>query len=65
MIWQPPRVDCIESKMIMRAVCLWIAEAMILPSLGMPNGSFSLVIDGNPTPEASTKVFDIVLRDIA
>jgi hypothetical protein len=65
MIWRPPGINHNQSCMITKAVSLWIGEAMALPSLGMPDGSFSLVIDGNTTPEASSKIFDIVLRDTA
>jgi hypothetical protein len=43
----------------------WIMEALALESLGMPVGSSSLVIDGMPTPEISTQVFDVVQRDAA
>jgi hypothetical protein len=40
-------------------------EALALPSLGMPEGSYALVLDGNPTPEHTSKVFRVVQRDVA
>jgi hypothetical protein len=61
--WLLPMEKYVYSSMVTNAVGLWLAEAMILPSLDIPNGSFSLVVDGGPTTEASSKVFDIVLRD--
>ncbi|EFQ87693.1 hypothetical protein PTT_16707 [Pyrenophora teres f. teres 0-1] len=41
----------------------WIMEALALPSLGMPAQAFTLVLDGNPTPEATSRVFEIAQRD--
>jgi hypothetical protein len=41
----------------------WIMEASILTSLGMPADSFSLILDGEPTPNRSAQVFDIVQHD--
>jgi hypothetical protein len=61
-------VDPIHSSMITRAVSLWIAEAMILSSLDMPDGSFSLVIDGSPTSKPrlgySTSFFTTPLHSL-
>jgi hypothetical protein len=38
-------------------------EASRLPALGLPSHSFTLVIDGEPIPTASTRVFDVLQRD--
>lgn len=59
------RNDKLTSRTISRAVGEWIVEAHLLLSLGMPQESFTLVLDGEPTPEKSTTVFDIIQRDIA
>ncbi|KAH7363384.1 hypothetical protein B0T11DRAFT_93367 [Plectosphaerella cucumerina] len=49
-----------------RVVALWIVEAHDLAALGMPAGSFSLLLDGDPIPEHSTHLFQTVLhRDVA
>jgi hypothetical protein len=41
----------------------WIMEALALPSLGMPAGSFTLTLDGSPTPRKTTEVFAITQQD--
>lgn len=47
-----------------RNVAVWIQEALALAPAGMPPGSFSLVFDGDPTPEHSSWVFEtVVFRD--
>ncbi|KAH6669751.1 hypothetical protein F5X68DRAFT_216090 [Plectosphaerella plurivora] len=57
---QPP-VDHFSAQ-----VALWIIEAQDLASLGMPHGSFSLLLDGDPTPEHPAHLFQTILhRDIA
>ena len=48
---------------VTRSVGSWIIEAMMLPTLGMPDGSYSLVLDGNPLPEHTSKIFRILQRD--
>ncbi|MCJ1457863.1 hypothetical protein MMC28_008232 [Mycoblastus sanguinarius] len=45
--------------------CRWISEASALPANGMPADSFSLVLDGDPTPDQSSEVFEIVKEDAA
>jgi hypothetical protein len=41
----------------------WIMEASRLPAQGLPSNSFTLVIDVEPIPTASTRVFDVLQRD--
>ncbi|KAF2439618.1 hypothetical protein P171DRAFT_490310 [Karstenula rhodostoma CBS 690.94] len=46
--------DILRSGVTSSAVITWIGEAIVLPSLGMPAGSFRLVIGGaHPREEAS------------
>ncbi|KAL5113549.1 hypothetical protein ACEQ8H_008558 [Pleosporales sp. CAS-2024a] len=59
------RDDKVAARKITEAVGSWIAEAVLLPSLGMPDGSFTLIFDGDPTPSNSTAVFNIIQRDAA
>jgi hypothetical protein len=41
-------------------------EALALPSLGMPEHSFTLILDGSPTPEHTSDIFrTVVQRDAA
>lgn len=49
-----------------KAIGTWIAEAFRLPSLGMPEGSYTLVFDRDlMSPEKSTAAFALVQRDAA
>ncbi|KAI4665268.1 uncharacterized protein J4E78_002728 [Alternaria triticimaculans] len=57
--------DQCPAKLITKAVGAWVKEAMCLPELGMPHGSFTLVLDGDPCPELSSRAFRIVQRDVA
>ncbi|KAI4614578.1 hypothetical protein J4E83_007232 [Alternaria metachromatica] len=57
--------DRCPARLITRAVGTWIKEAMCLPELGMPHGSFTLVLDGSPVPEHSSRMFRVVQRDVA
>ncbi|KAI0425368.1 hypothetical protein F5Y09DRAFT_321919, partial [Xylaria sp. FL1042] len=43
----------------------WITEAMDLFRAGMPKGSFSLVLNGNETAEASSSIFQKLQGDAA
>lgn len=45
--------------------CKWITEAYSLTANGMPTKSFSLVLDGDPAPDQSSKLFEIVKEDAA
>ncbi|KAI7778828.1 hypothetical protein LA080_001609 [Diaporthe eres] len=46
-------------------VARWIMEALALVPAGMPPGSFTLVLDGNPAPEHCAQLFQRVQRDAA
>ncbi|KAF1847074.1 uncharacterized protein K460DRAFT_281411 [Cucurbitaria berberidis CBS 394.84] len=48
-----------------RCIAPWIMEALALGRLGMPPESFTLILDGQPTPDKSAQVFEIVQRDAA
>lgn len=57
--------DKLTSRSITQAVGTWIVEAQLLPSLGMPQNSYTLMFDGDPIPHKSAMVFDIIQRDVA
>jgi hypothetical protein len=57
--------DRLVSCGVTKSISTWIAETLLLPSLGMPGGSYTLTFDGDPTPEKSAEVFAIVQRDAA
>ncbi|KAI4695935.1 uncharacterized protein J4E88_000105 [Alternaria novae-zelandiae] len=65
------RYDCVPPQILSRGsfgysgVADWIMEALALESLGMPSGCFTFVIDGEPTPEQSTRVFNILQHNAA
>ncbi|KAI4650284.1 uncharacterized protein J4E79_009552 [Alternaria viburni] len=58
-------IDRLAAKDITREVGKWAIEASILPSLGMPEECFTLVLDGEPTPAHTTKLFRVVQEDMA
>ena len=45
--------------------CQWITEASALHAYGMPAGSFTLILDGDPVPELASEAFNIVKEDAA
>ena len=45
--------------------CQWITESSALRSNGMPPGSFSLLLDGDPLPDLASKAFEILKDDAA
>ncbi|KAH6475605.1 hypothetical protein HBI59_000530 [Parastagonospora nodorum] len=57
------RNDKLAARDITKSIGTWIVEAHRLPSLGMPEGSYTLVFDGGPMPEKSTAAFAVVQRD--
>lgn len=62
-LWQtvlPVHDEKVQSGDIAKAVGAWTAECHILPSLGMPSSSYSLVFDGQTNPEKSTAVFSVL-----
>ncbi|KAI4933215.1 hypothetical protein J4E85_003620 [Alternaria conjuncta] len=50
---------------IQRFASIWMTEVLVLPLLGMPPGCFTLILDGNPTPDYMTQIFKVVQRDVA
>ncbi|KAK1762128.1 hypothetical protein QBC33DRAFT_462101, partial [Phialemonium atrogriseum] len=47
-------------------VAEWIVEALTLISAGMPAGSFTMVLDGEPAPGRCSEIFQTILqRDVA
>lgn len=50
---------------ITEPVARWVVEALALVPAGMPPGSFTLVLDGNPAPEQCAQLFQRVQRDAA
>jgi len=59
------RNDKLQARDVTRSIGTWIVEALRLPSLGMPEGSYTLIFDGDPMPEKSTAAFAVVQRDAA
>jgi hypothetical protein len=57
--------DKLSARGVTQSVGTWIVESLLLPSLGMPQGSYTLVLDGNPIPEQTAAVFRVVQRDAA
>jgi hypothetical protein len=53
----------LSTQFITKEVARWLAEGMELPSLGTPDGSFTMTLDGNPLPELTARVFNMVQRD--
>lgn len=66
-VWQPKTClnDGLTDYFVTDHVAEWIVEALALVPAGMPRGSFTLVLDGNPAPEQCTKIFQRVQRDAA
>lgn len=63
---RPGGWDQLEARIISKSFTAWIIEALALFPAGMPmNNSFSLVFDGEPTPDRSSQVFARVKRDAA
>lgn len=57
--------DQCPAERITKSVGMWVAEALILPSLGMPKDSFTLILDGNPTPDHTSHVLrSVIQRDL-
>lgn len=57
--------DEIYEDGITQRVALWVVEALALVPAGMPAGSFTLVLDGDPAPAQSAQLFQRVQRDAA
>ncbi|KAI4651754.1 hypothetical protein J4E93_001950 [Alternaria ventricosa] len=50
---------------ISRSLVGWIMEAVILPSLGMPENAFTLVLTDEPNQIMNAGVFDVAIEDAA
>ncbi|KAF2440239.1 hypothetical protein P171DRAFT_435072 [Karstenula rhodostoma CBS 690.94] len=48
-------VEPLQTSTIMKGLGRWILEAVQLPQRGMPEGSYRLVLDGNPTKTKSAE----------
>jgi hypothetical protein len=59
------RADCLRAEDVTRSIAPWVMEALALPSLGMPADAFTLILDGDPLPEKSEQVFEVIRRDAA
>ncbi|EXF77733.1 hypothetical protein CFIO01_03054 [Colletotrichum fioriniae PJ7] len=54
------------SKDVTGLVATWVMEARALVPAGMPTGSFSLILDGEPAAQHASEIFQIIVqRDIA
>ncbi|KAJ3956616.1 hypothetical protein N0V92_006851 [Colletotrichum tropicale] len=55
-----------DSAQVTHNVASWVIEALALEPAGMPPGSFSLLLDGQPVPWQCTQVFQLIVqRDAA
>ncbi|KAJ0365054.1 hypothetical protein COL26b_012219 [Colletotrichum chrysophilum] len=55
-----------DSSQVTHNVSSWVIEALALEPAGMPSGSFSLLLDGQPVPWQCTQVFQLIVqRDAA
>jgi len=59
------RGDRLRAYNVTKSIGKWVTEVMALQSLGMPEGSHTLVLDGDPIPNHTANVFRIVQRDAA
>ncbi|KAL8840901.1 MAG: hypothetical protein Q9170_001165 [Blastenia crenularia] len=59
------RYDKLLSPNFSKSCCSWITEASALFANGMPARSFSLVLDGDPAPDQSSEMFEILKEDAA
>ncbi|KAL8880190.1 MAG: hypothetical protein Q9198_002350 [Flavoplaca austrocitrina] len=48
---------------VSESFCRWITEASALSAHGMPDRSFSLIFDGDPAPDQSSDLFELVKED--
>ncbi|KAH0421845.1 hypothetical protein CcaCcLH18_13195 [Colletotrichum camelliae] len=61
--WTPWSLDSNQISDIIRG---WVVEAMALEPAGMPAGSFSLLLDGQPVPQLCAQIFQLIVqRDAA
>ncbi|KAH6876275.1 hypothetical protein BKA58DRAFT_455430 [Alternaria rosae] len=57
--------DLLRAYTVTKSIGKWVTEAMALQSLGMPEGSHTLVLEGDSIPNHTANVFRIVQRDAA
>lgn len=57
--------DRLFASSVSISVGKWIAETLLLRSLGMPKDAYTLVLDGSPLSARSAEVFQVVRRDAA
>ncbi|OAL53698.1 hypothetical protein IQ07DRAFT_316837 [Pyrenochaeta sp. DS3sAY3a] len=57
MLW---RLGHLTASHVANCIASWIVEAVALRDLGMPEGCFTMVIDGNPSAEQSSPIFQVV-----
>ena len=55
--------DSWRSLWMSEIFCRWVTEASALSAHGMPDRSFSLVFDGDPAPDQSSDLFELVKED--
>ncbi|KAI4614567.1 hypothetical protein J4E83_007221 [Alternaria metachromatica] len=55
----------LPSLWISKSLVDWIMEAVILPSLGMPENAFKLVLTDTPCEIDNSAIFDVVIADAA
>ncbi|GJC99958.1 C6 transcription factor [Colletotrichum higginsianum] len=61
-----PGMESLNSCVVTRNVASWIVEAHELVPAGMPASSYSLLLDGDPVPQLTSRIFQsIVQRDVA
>ena len=46
--------------MITKSLGGWIFEALELRDRGMPNGSFRLILEGDPVPDMAYQIFEAI-----
>ncbi|VUC29268.1 unnamed protein product [Clonostachys rosea] len=64
-IVDPPPADSLPLGEIIQTVAVWMSEAGILASMGMPASQFTLLMDGDPFPEKASEIFRKELQEAA
>jgi hypothetical protein len=55
----------LPAHIVTKSFSRWIFETLDLQTHGMPSDAFHLILDGNPIPEKTSRVFEVVQRDAA
>ena len=58
-------VEKVPAKIVTKSIGRWILETLELGRHGMPQGSFQLILDGDPLPAKTAEIFQVIQRDIA